>query len=255
MNATIDDGQRRDLWRILAETQILCRLVFTKRDMVKAKAFNEAAIASAQNSGDRALLGAAIGHLAHFYLRLEKAPGKASQRLEEAQAYIQGQSILVGWFALLHASIAAHQGKQQACEKHTLTALDVAYQVTHTDAYFTDFGTTSVNVFAGNSLLTVGESHKAYQWLTQAKIEDLSPNRHASAYYDIARAYAVSDQLEAAQAYAFKSIDRAIATDNFYIIPRFARLAETIQRKYPGDPHASTIVEYALNALHTQKEA
>jgi tetratricopeptide (TPR) repeat protein len=248
LNATMDDGQRHELWRLLAQTQLLCRFNLPKRDMVKAKTFNEMAIASARNSGDTALVGAAIGHLAHFYLRIEKAPEKASQLLDEAQPHIQQQRALIGWFALLYASLAATSGNRAKCEKHICTALEMAHDIRDIiDPYFTDFSVVSVNVFAGNSLLTVEQPQKAQEWLMKASLNDLSPNRHASAYYDIARAYVASNQLEAAQEYALKSMDCAVATNNLYIIPRFVSLANVIQQKYPNNACASLIGDYALS--------
>jgi tetratricopeptide (TPR) repeat protein len=233
---------------MLAEIQLLCRLSFTKRNLAQAKGFNEAAIASAQQSGDKALLGATIGHLAHFYQRFEQAPEKASRCLEEAQTDIN-KGALAGWFFLLSASIAAMRGDEKTCEGHLFAAWEGAHQTEHPDPYFTDFNVTSVKVFAGNCLLTVGKHREAVEWLSGASREELSPNRHASTYYDLARAHAASNQLEEAQQYAIKSIERAVATDNLYIIPRCLHLASAIQQKDPGNPHASTIVEYALSVF------
>lgn len=251
LHATLDDNQRHDLWRLLAQTQLLCQMRLSKQHSATAKTFSEAAVASARNSGDRALVGAAIGHLAHFYLRIEKAPAKALQLFEEAQTYVRGQRALSGWFALVLASLMATGGDGGHCEKQIHTALEAAHDTQDVvDPYFTDFSLTSVYVFAGNSWLTVGQPQKAYEWLMKANVEDLSPNRHASTYYDIARAYTASHQLEAAQAYALKSMDCAVATNNLYIIPRFITLANAIQQQYPDDVHASVIGDYARSIAY-----
>ncbi len=41
---------------------------------------------------------------------------------------------------------------------------------------------------------------------------------------DIASVYAAMGELEATQAYAFRSIDKALATDRLYIVPRLITL-------------------------------
>ena len=254
LNATMDERQRRDLWRTLAQTQLIGRLslhAFAKQGLAKAKMFNEAAIISARKSGDTALIGAAIGHLANFHLRGgEKDPIQASQLLKQAQEYAKEQKALLGWFALLNAAIASIEGNQQECEQLLLSSLETAYQTQEIiDPYFTDFGVVSVQVFAGNSLLTVGEPRKASQWLTEAALADLSYNRHASVYYDLSRVYAASNELEEAQKYALKAMDCALETDNLYIVPRFFALAHMIQQKYSGNAQASAIAAYAMSVL------
>ena len=80
-------------------------------------------------------------------------------------------------------------------------------------------------------------------------LAQLSENRHASAFQDIACAYAGVNELEAMQASTFQSIDKALATDRLYIIPRFITLAQKIQEKDHHESHAAAIAEYAQYAL------
>lgn len=64
---TLNDKYRRELWRLLAQSQLLARHSITKkRELGRARTWNESAIASAQYSGDALLLGAALGHLGHL---------------------------------------------------------------------------------------------------------------------------------------------------------------------------------------------
>ena len=51
------------------------------------------------------------------------------------------------------------------------------------------------------------------------------------------------------QAYAFQSIEKALATNRLYIVPRFLTLAQQIQHKDPHESHAAAVAEYAHVAL------
>ena len=106
-----------------------------------------------------------------------------------------------------------------------------------------------VDAFAGNCLLSIGEPTEAYKRLTTMDLQALSENRHASAFYDLSRAYAAAGELEAMQAYAFQSIEKALATNRLYIVPRFLTLAQQIQHKDPHESHATAVSEYARVAL------
>jgi hypothetical protein len=105
------------------------------------------------------------------------------------------------------------------------------------------------NAFAGNCLLAIGEPKEAYKWLTGMQLQALSENRQASALYDLSRVYARTGELEAMQTYAFQSIDKALATNRLYIIPRFLKLAQEIQAKDRSNPHATALREYVQIAL------
>ncbi len=120
----------------------------------------------------------------------------------------------------------------------------------YSDLYYTDFNVVGINAFAGNCLLKVGKPSLALERLTSINLDALAGNRHASACYDIACAYAQTGELEATQAYAFRSIDKALATDRLYIIPRLITLAQGMQGRDPHESHAAAILEYAHMALH-----
>jgi len=229
---TTNDHLRRELWRILAQTQLVARLNWhgtKKLELAQVKALNETAIVSAQNSGDRILVGAALGHLGHLYLREEQDTRSAYQLLDSAREHVHKDHILHGWFDIVTAAIAAKEGNQQYSEAAIADAMNVAHRlpqtVEYSDPYFTDFSMISVTTFAGNCWLSVEEPKKAYTLLTTMKLEELAINRQASALYDISRAYLAAEQREEAQAYAFRSIDMALATKCLYIIPRFITLA------------------------------
>lgn len=252
---THHEGQRRELWRNLAQAQLLARHSVTKKtEFMKARTWNEAAIASAQYSGDRLLLGASLGHLGHLYLRESDDLITAQQLIEQAQTYVKGYPV-GGWMSMVAASVAAKEGKKQQCESSINNALEIVYSLPedphYTDLYYTDFNITGTNAFVGNSFLQIGEPAKALERLLAIDLEAHSKNRHASTFYDIARAHIAMGELEAAETYATRSIDVALTTDHAYIIPRFIHLAQKIQQHDPNETHAASISEYAHYALVT----
>jgi len=76
-------------------------------------------------------------------------------------------------------------------------------------------------------------------------------NRHASALYDISRAYFAAGHWEEAQGYALRSIDTALTTNRLYIIPRFITIAQKLLLTDYHEAHATTILDYAYTALQT----
>jgi len=175
----------------------------------------------------------------------------AYQLIGRAQELSQKHAALHGWFTMVTAAISAKAGNGAQCQTSIAIATDIAAGLSseNTDAFFTDFNAVGVDAFAGNCLLTIGEPITAYKRLTTMHLQALSPNRQASALYDISRAYAAAGELEAMQAYAFQSIDKALATNRLYIIPRFTKLAQEIQKKDSHELHAAAIAEYARVAL------
>ncbi len=251
---TADDDIRRELWRVLAQTQIVAGFNPMKKTALgRAKTLLEVAIASAQNSGDALLAGAALGHLAHFSLREEQNLTKAAQLLSRAQEYVQTSHPLNGWFALVMASLAAKAGQEQHCEAYLTEAMTIAHHLPqtpeYTDIYFTDFSLVSVYIFAVNCWLVIGNVVKAYTYLTEINLEELSDNRRASAFYDASRACAMLGEFDMAQNFAFQAIDKALSTQQLYVIPRCMTLAQTIQKKEPDKPYAPAIADYARLAL------
>jgi transcriptional regulator with XRE-family HTH domain len=251
---TINDNYRRELWRIQAQSQLLARHSITKkRELGRARTWNESAIASAQYSGDAFLLGAALGHLGHLYLTWQHDPVFARQLIGQAREHTKGHPVS-GWFAIVGAAIAAMEGNKDECRASIANATEIVHGLPATDEctdlYYTDFNIVGVEAFVGNCLLKVGEPKKALERLTSINLDVLADNRHASAFYDIACAYAAMGELEATEAYAFRSIDKALATDRLYIIPRFITLARGIQEREPHESHAASIISYAQAALH-----
>ena len=251
---TVNDKYRRDLWRIQAQSQLLARHSITrKRELGRARTWNETAIASAQYSGDAFLFGAALGHLGHLYMTWQGDPVLARQLIDQARAHTRGHPIN-GWFAMVIAAIAALEKNKDECEASVLQATEVVHGLAQTaeftDLYYADFNIVGVDAFAGNCLLKVGETTKALERLTSIDLDVLSENRHASAFYDIACAYAALGEFGATQTYAYRSIDKALATDRLYIIPRFITLARGIQERDPYESHAASIVDYAQSVLH-----
>jgi hypothetical protein len=252
LESTISDKYRKELWRLLAQAQVLVRLNITKKhELARAKTWNEAAVASAQQSGDAVLLGATIGHLAHLYLMEESDILTAQQLIDRSKEFVPGHSALDGWLTIVSAAAAAKAKDAKRCKAAIARATEIASSLTaqDADAFFTDFSMVGVDAFAGNCLLTIGEPAEAYKRLTVMDLRTLSENRHASAYYDLSRAYAAAGELEAMQAYAFQSIDKALATNRLYIVPRFITLAQEIQTKDRRESHAAAIAEYARVAL------
>jgi transcriptional regulator with XRE-family HTH domain len=249
LETTIHEGYRRELWRILAQSQLLARHSVTRKTQLgRARTWNEAALASAQYSGDAFLIGAALGHLGHLYLIWLDDPVGALQFLEQAQQYTKGHPVS-GWMAMVSASAVAKQDKKKQCELFINHALETASNVSDDDLFYTDFNLNGTNAFAGNCLIKVGEPAKALERLLAVNLEALSKNRLASAYYDIATAHCGMGELEATQTYAFQSIDYAVETDRTYIIHRFMNLAQKIQQQDPHESHTTSILEYAHQAL------
>lgn len=254
---TIHEGYRRELWRIQAQSQLLARQSATgKRELGRARTWNESAIASAQYSGDACLMGAALGHLGHLYLTWQRDPLGARQLIDQARGYA-GKHPIRGWFSIVTAAIAATEENADECKTSIAQALEIAHGLANLaetdDPYYTDFNTVGVKAFAGNCLLKVGEPGLALEQLVSIDANALSSNRHASALHDVASAYEALGDLETTQKYALRSLDKALETDRLYIIPRCITLAQKIQAKAPHDSHASAIVEYAQVALHTKR--
>lgn len=251
---TVHDHYRRELWRLQAQAQLLARHAITKKqELGRARTWNESAIASAQYSGDAHLLGAALGHLGHLYLTWPHDAVTARQLIAQAQEYTRGHPVN-GWFAMVVAATAAEEKNGEECEASIAKATEIVHSLPETaecsDLYYTDFNVAGVDAFAGNCFLKVGKPSLALERLTSINLGALAGNRHASAFYDMAWAYAQMGELEATQAYAFQAIDKAHATDRLYIIPRCITLAQGIQQRDPGEPHAAAILEYAHVALH-----
>ena len=251
---TVNDMYRRELWKIQAQSQLLARHSITKKhELGQARTWNEAAVASAQYSGDTLLLGATLGHLGHLYLIWQDDPVSARQLLDLAQEYTRKHPVS-GWFAMVTAAIAAEEKNQVECEASITKATEIAHSLPEaaesSDLYYTDFNVVGVDAFAGNCLLKVGKPSLALERLNSINLDALAGNRHASAYYDMASAYAQTGELEAMQTYAFRSIDKALSTDRLYIIPRCITLAQGIQARDPGESHAAAILEYTHIALH-----
>jgi hypothetical protein len=163
----------------------------------------------------------------------------AYQLIERSQELAKGHTALSGWLTMVTAAIAARTGNKQQCKMTIASASESATVLTlkETDAFFTDFSMVGIDALAGNCLLSIGEPKEAYKRLTNMNLPALAENRHASALYDLSRAY------------VFQSIDKALATNRLYIIPRLITLAHTIQEKDRHESHAAIIAEYAHAAL------
>lgn len=257
---TISDENRRELWRLLSRAQLLARLNITdKKDLAKGKTWNEFAIASAQNSGDQMLLAATIGHLAHLYMMWPEDTATARQLLTRAHELADKLPALDGWLYSIEAATAAKEGNHQQSEEYIDRAMLAVHRMDkgpeHLDVFYSDVSLVGLQAFAGNSLLNVGETARAYKMFQSINLSHLSRNRHASIYYDIARSFVASNDLSAAQTYATKAIDAAVETSRWYIVPRFLTLAQSIQQRDPQEPNARAISEYARITLQTNWRA
>ncbi len=255
---TLDDNSRCELWRVLAQTQIVSAFnPMKKTERGRVKTFLETAVASAQNSNDMVLMGAALGHLAQFVLREEQNLTKSLQLIRRAKEYIPTSHPLNGWFLLVMASLAAKAGHEEHCEAHLTDAMTIAHHLPktpeYTDIYFTDFGLISVQIFIVNSWLTMGNAEKAYTHLTRINLEDLSDNRRASAFCDAAKACAMMEEFPMAQDFAFQAIDKALATRQDYVIARCRELAQMLQKKERGKSYASALTNY-IHFVATESE-
>lgn len=254
---TIDDRARQELWRSLSKAQLVARLNVTDRkEIARAKTLNEMAIASAQNSGDSTLLAAVLGHLGHLYLMWPEDLATAGQYIQKAQDLAGNQPSLHGWLSMIGAAIAAKEGNRTRAEKSIDQAMLAAYRLSKSesdiDAFYTDFSVVSVKAFSANSLLNLEETKRARNMLEAIDFKDLAKNRHASAFYDIARSYASDGELDGFQFYALHSIEVAVETNRFYVIPRFLTLAQAIHERSPKEQHARFITDYAQTALQSQ---
>jgi transcriptional regulator with XRE-family HTH domain len=253
LTGTTEDTLRRELWRLFAQAQLLVRLGYQpnpakRQELAQGKTYNELAIAYAQLSGDTALKGGTIGHLAQFYLRQEPDLAKASQFINEARPFARENNALTGWLSLLHASIDAKTGHAQQCEKDLAYAMDIAHALPpspeYSDVHYTDFSPVSTQAFSINCWLTIGNLQKAQACFTEMNLADLSENRQASTLYDVSRLYAALADFKLAQSYAFQAIDKAVRTHQLYVISRCRKLATAILEKERHEPHATAILEY-----------
>lgn len=253
LTKTTEDSIRCELWRLFAQTQLLVRLSYQpnpakRQELAQGKTYNELAIAYAQLSGDTALKGATIGHLAQFYLRQEPDLAKATQYLHEAQPFARGNNALMGWLSLLQASIDAKAGHVRKCEEDLAYAIAIAHDLPqspeYSDVYYTDFSLVSAQAFCINCWLTIGNPKKAQASFIEMHLADLSENRQASTFYDVSRLYAALGDFNLTQLYAFQAIDKAVKTHQLYVISRCRKLATTILEKERHEPHATAILEY-----------
>ena len=250
LGQTTQEHVRHDLWRILAQTQLVGGFQPTKKwQRGQTKTFLESAVASAHNSGDALLFGATLGHLAQYSFREEQNIGKAMLLLSQAQTYVPTSHPLFGWLTLLLASLAAKTGNEQQCEAALHDALTIAHNLPATpsfdDLYCTDFSLISAQVFTIHSWLTLGDARKAHAQLALTNVEALADNRRASAYCDASKTYALMGAGEVAQQFAFQAIDKAMTTQQWYVIPRCLTVAQTLQQQKPESPYAAAITEYA----------
>lgn len=142
---TEKDAYRRDLGRIQAQCQLLATHSITnKRELGRARTWNESAIASAHYSGDALLLAAALGHLGHLYLTWLHDPVAARQFISKAQEHSRGHAVS-GWFAMVTAAIAAMEGNRDECEASIANATEIAQGIPTTredaDLCYIDFNT------------------------------------------------------------------------------------------------------------------
>jgi transcriptional regulator with XRE-family HTH domain/tetratricopeptide (TPR) repeat protein len=253
LTSTTQDTLRHELWRLFAQAQLLVRLGYQpnpakRQELAQGKTYNELAIAYAQLSGDTALKGGTIGHLAQFYLRQEPDLAKATQFINEAQPFARGNNALTGWLSLLQASIDAKTGHVRQCEKDLAYAMDIARALPqspeYSDVYYTDFSPVSTQAFCINCWLTIGNPQKAQACFTEMNLAELSENRQASTLYDVSRLYAALADFNLAQSYAFQAIDKAVRTHQLYVISRCRKLATTILERERHEPHATAILEY-----------
>src|SRR5205085_7115459 len=133
--------------------------VTKKHELARAKTWNEAAVASAQQSGDTVLFGATIGHLAHLYLMEENDVLTAQQLLDRAKELVPNRSALYGWLTIVAAATAAKAREARPCKISIAEATEIAAGLTpkDADAFFTDFSPVGVDAFAGNCYLSIGE--------------------------------------------------------------------------------------------------
>jgi tetratricopeptide (TPR) repeat protein len=231
------------------DSRWLFDFLFGQRLLAQGKTSNELAIAYAQLSGDTALKGGTIGHLAHFYLRQEPDLAQATHYLNEALPFAQGNNALTGWLSLLQASIDAKAGQARQCEKDLAYAMDRARALPqspeYSDIYYTDFSLVSAQAFCVNCWLTIGNPTKAQACFTELNLADLSENRQASTLYDVSRLYAALGDFNLVQTYALRAIDKAVKTHQLYVIARCRKLATTILEREGYEPHATAILEYA----------
>jgi hypothetical protein len=258
LKMTADDRKRRELWRVLAEAQLLARLnIMKESELGRAKTWNEAAIASARASEDEELVAALIGHLGHLYLMWQQDAVTAEELLTYAGEHTRRGSPLSGWLHLVMGATAARVGHRDRCR----AAIDMAREVAHQtdgaaaeDPFYTDFNVVSVRAFAGNSLFTVGAVREGHDILTSINLGDMVFNRHASTYYDIARAFAADGELEAGKMYAMQAIDSAVDTNRLYMVPRLISWAREMHSGGRDHQHAREVMEYAYSARSTDKE-
>jgi DNA-binding SARP family transcriptional activator len=254
LERTVDDGQRRELWRILAKAQIIASFHPRKKtEQGITKTFLEVAYTSAQQSGDSLLVGSVLGHLAQFSLREEHNLTKALQLLDRARECAPRSHPLQGWFALILSSLAAKTGQEEVCRASLDEAMTRASSLGERpeadDLYFTDFAVISASVFSVNGWLTLGKTNEASVALTTIDFNALSDNRRASALHDASKVHALLGDVDRAQKYAFQAIDKALSTQQLYVLSRCISFAQSTHQSNIHSAYATAVLDYAHSAL------
>lgn len=244
---TANDSMRHDIWRILAQTQLISFAIPTNTD-AQMKTYIELAISSARQCGDTHLQAGAIGHLAHFYWRKEHLPQKMLATLDQAGPLAKDNRALQGWFSLISAAAAAEIGNMRNCEAGLDQAMSIVVDIPDHDAYYTDFSMSSALACAIHCWLTAGDAQKAHDFLVRMHMSDLSDNRRASAFCDASKIYATLGDMDQAEQYAMQVVDKAVETRQLQVLPRLSKLASAIQATKPGNAQGRAIQEYVHDA-------
>jgi len=174
-----------------------------------------------------------------------KVPGIFEQvSLENVDNMLLSRRTFVVGTALFPLALTYGQDNKKDIPQEAIAHLDA---LTHQYRDLQRKGVSSLESSLRGHIATIQK--KAYERLIKLNLRDLSENRHASAFYDIARACVAFGELAMAEDYAVQSIEKAVATNRRYIIPRFVSLAKAIRRKDQHEPHANAIFERACMAL------
>jgi transcriptional regulator with XRE-family HTH domain len=158
----------------------------------------------AEAAGSPLAVAASMFRMAHVFLALgqiEQAQHVASSTAQALEPQITADAgpealSLYGAFHLVLAVAAARDNERKLAHHYLDTAAKVADQLGEDrDDYGTEFGPTNVAIHAVSVAVELGDAGQAIELAQQADPGNLSPERQARYYLDLAQAHAMRRQI------------------------------------------------------------
>ena len=158
----------------------------------------------AEVAGSPLAVAASMFRMAHVFLALgqfEQAQHVATNTAQSLEPKITGNPgpetlSLYGAFHLVLAVAAACDNERSLAHQHLDTAATIADQLGEDrDDYGTEFGPTNVAIHAVSIAVELGDAGQAIELAQQVDPSNLSPERQAGYYLDLAQAHTIRRQI------------------------------------------------------------